>query len=376
MNWHGNRLNERFIYREVDFSDLSEGADIEDVAGGGLDFGAFTDLKASGTLSFFGRRPDDSKLVRVYYTFTDDDGETLDPYCLGTFFVEPRDIANAYTIDGIIEQGSVDLKSVLCALNGDILGMPQTVSEGTNAITAAISECTAHGLKTEAQESSYTLPKDKLFDASDTYSKKVNELLSAAGFRAAMPSAQGSVLFQDATLGTSPVFTFEAGEYSITEPKVTETSNWTDGFNCWKAYYADEDVSLYAEAVITDGTSNSYNRIHRLKTDSLQVDSLSGADASTMLANLMLAVQTKAQDNTGSYEYVKFSHPWIPMELYDCAAVDFGERKWIGNLANRHIDLSVGADTSDELRRPVQGDATIHVKGIDLITGSVTEYDV
>lgn len=375
MSWHGNRLNERFIYREVHFADLTEGADIDDITGGSLDFGAFTDLKASGTLSFFGQRPDDSKLIRIYYAFDDDEGEQ-GPYCLGTFFIEPRDISNAYTLDGIIEQGTVDLKSVLCALNGDILGMPQTVSEGSNAVTAATAECTAHGLKVEAAESSYTLPKDKLFDASDTYAKKVNELLAGAGLRAAMPTASGSISFQESGLPTSPAFAFEAGERSITEPQVVETSNWTDGFNCWKAYYADEEVSLYAEAVITDGANNAYNRIHRLKADSLQVDSLSGADASAMLANLMLAVQTKAQDNAGSYEYVKIRHPWIPLELYDCAAVDFGEKSWSGNLANRHIDLSVGAETEDELRRPVQGNAKIHIKGIDLSTGSVTEYDV
>ena len=377
MNWSGNRLNERFIFREVDFETLQDGADIDDITDGSLDFGAFTDLKASGTLSFFGSKPDESKLVRVYYSFMDDDAETMKPVCLGTFFMQPRDVANAYTQFGIVEQGSIDLLSVLSALNGDVLGRPETVAAGTVAADAAAAECNAHGLQVERErESSYTLPKDRLFDSSDTYAKKTNELLAAAGFRAAMPSARGAVVFQDAGLATSPVFTFEAGERSIIRPNITETNNWTDGSNCWKAYYADEAVSLYAEATITDGTANAANRIHRIKAETMEPDSVSGADASEMLANLMEAVQTKAQDNAGSFEYVKLTHPWVPLKLYDCVAIEYGGKTWRGNVANMHIDLKTGASCDTELRRPIQTAAKIHVRGVNLLTGEESEYDV
>lgn len=172
MNFHGNRANENFIYRRVVFPTYEEAENYDFFTGGEIEISSFSDLKVTGSLNVEGEKlPNLHDMVRIYYEFTDDAGDT-NKYPLATMFVNCA--KPAYNGNKII--ASIDCYSSLYILSAKKVGFPYTVGEGTNALSLALDLTESLDLRCEASPaySSYTLSRPHTFDAGTSYLEIVN----------------------------------------------------------------------------------------------------------------------------------------------------------------------------------------------------------
>ena len=348
MRLTGNRRDETYTYRRVDWATWQEGADIGDVTGGTIELGAFTDLKATCTFAFNGNEaPEQDGLVRIYYGFTDEDGERAE-YMLGTFLIT---YAAVTTTDDRVS-GTCDGYSVLKVLADRKCGMPYTVAAGAYPVAEAAAICASLGLNVaQGDESTYQLATDHTFEPDDSYLTVVNWLLTSANFAAVTPSASGECVLQRQG-GHGVRFAFDAGAYSIMYPSVQTENDWQSTPNVVRAYYEDEACALYAVAKNVSGSKASLgNRGGRELTLYESVSELDGADATAKLANLVTFATAKLQDNSGEIERVKLSHPYVPLTPNDGISVKYGAIDWQGNVTNMRINLAPSTKCETETRR-------------------------
>ena len=290
MRLTGNRADETYTYRRVDWTTWQEGADLGNVVSGSIELGAFTDLKATCSFAFQGgEAPEQDSLVRIYYSFTDEDGES-GQYMLGTFLIA---YANVTQTDDRVS-GTCDGYSVLKVLADRKYGMPYTVAAGAYPINEAVSLITSLGLKAhKGNDSSYQLTSDHTFEPDDSYLTIVNWLLTAAGFAAVTPDAEGVCQIQRPS-AHGVAFAFDAGAYSIMYPSVSTENDWQSTPNVVRAYYEDDTVGMYAYASNDSGSKASLaNRGGRELTLYESVSELDGATHSDMLDNLKAYALTK-----------------------------------------------------------------------------------
>ena len=89
----GNRANETYTYRRVSWPGFTEGADLGNVTAGSVELSAFSDLKATCSFQYEGgTEPSTNDMVRIYYSFDDDNNEHGE-FCIGTFFIGYSDTA-------------------------------------------------------------------------------------------------------------------------------------------------------------------------------------------------------------------------------------------------------------------------------------------
>ena len=348
MNLLGNRANETYTYRRVDWQTWQEGADLGNVTGGSIELGAFTDLKATCSFTFQGgEAPAQDSLVRIYYSFTDEAGERAE-FMLGTFLIAYATVTQ--TDDRV--SGTCDGYSVLKVLNDRKYGMPFTVAAGEQPVAKAVALMESVGLRVEVgEESSYTLANDHTFEPDDSYLTIVNWCLTAADYAAVSPDASG--VCQIAKPSAHGVVAELADDAeSIMYPAVSTENDWQDTPNVVRAYYEDDTVAMYAVAKNMSGSKASLdNRGGRELTLYESVSELDGATHSDMLDNLVAFASQKLLDNSGEIERVSLSHPYIPLLPNDGITVKYGTVDWQGNVTNMRVNLAPATKCDTETRR-------------------------
>ena len=347
MNLLGNRANETYTYRRVDWSTWQEGADLGDVVSGSIELGAFTDLKATCSFSFQGTEaPEQDSLIRVYYSFTDDAGERAE-FMLGTFLIAYSTVTQ--TDDRL--SGTADGYSVLKVLADRKYGMPFTVAAGEQPVAKAVSLMEDLGLRVNVgEESSYALTVDHTFEPDDSYLTIVNWCLTAADYAAVTPDAGGICQVQRPS-AHGVVAEFEADGQSIMYPAVSTENDWQSTPNVVRAYYEDDTCAMYAVASNDSGSKASLdNRGGRELTLYESVSELEGATTADMLDNLKAYALQKLIDNSGEIERVSLSHPYIPLLPNDGITVRYGTVDWTGNVTNLRVSLSPSTKCDTETR--------------------------
>lgn len=372
-NWLGNRANEQYTYRRVKWHPgyADHFAELESygfITGGSVELSAFTDLKATCSFEFEGGTPPDTTdLVRIYYSFDDDDGEHAE-VAIGTFFVSFGDVV--YTRDGdtLKQSGSANGSSTLELLLNRKLGAPYTVDAGTDCVDAAVTIVTGFGLLTNSPTSPGTLTRSAhTFKPDDSWMTVVNWLLTSANYQAVYPDAKGRAILDQYVdpMKREIVMTFRDDGHSIMYPEVGLNNPWYETPNVVRAYYETDDECLAASASLVSGSRASLAaRGNREVTYVLQVDELEGSTQADRLQKLRDIAQQTLIDQNSEIEKVTVTHAFIDdMRPNDAAKVEYSDFEWPGNVTNMGITLSPSTPCKTQLRRFVPNSLTIMVTG-------------
>lgn len=363
MMWEGSRT-ETFVCRRVTFPDWLEREDYPFAVSGGIDLSALSDLRASGTLSFDGEAPPDSgSLMRIYYGFSDENGDRGE-WPLGTFFVNVA----GQDHNGASHSGKAELQSVLKVAAADCYGRTYTVPKGTNAVARARAVIEGLGLRTNKPSCPYTLASEMVFKPDDTWLDIANALLDAAGYAACTPDAYGTVQmlpYIEPDLRQT-VWTFADNDYSIMEPKVSDSSNAGDIPNVYRLTWENEEGSLWACAKNLDPDSPaSYKSRGYWQGMHESVSELDGSNQTQRLANLKALSKRRLLDNTQAIEYVEWSHPWVPVWPGDAVEVTYlaAGRHWRGSVVSMSLSVGDHLSVKSRARRFVHASYDVTVEG-------------
>lgn len=362
MSWLGNRAGERFTYRRVRWTPndpathFSEAEEYGNITRGTIELAAFTDAKASCSFDFEGgTAPDTVDLVRVYYSFTDDGGDS-ENLCLGTFFVNYGDVSYTESGGSLVPSGTVEGESVLSVLLDKKLGAPYTVAAGTDCVAEAQSIIENLGLPTNQPESpAIETQSAYTFEPDDAVITVVNWLLGQAGYRACWPNAYGAVQlapYQDASQ-SEPVATFRDDENSIMLPEVSVENDWASIPNVARLSFANDEEALYAVASLDSGNRASLAaRGGRELTLQEEISDLQGATQADRIAELEALAVQRLTDNSREIERVTLQHALIPgIEPNASIAVDYSGTVWTGSVTNVSISLETSAPCTTKTRR-------------------------
>lgn len=351
MIYDGYR-REAFAFRRVTWPGFQEAEDYQMFTGGSISLSALSELRAQGSLEFAGESlPDEHDLVRVYYRFTDELGETAQ-FALGTFFLNVGDP----TYEGGEVSGSVDLESVLrVALKGKY-GRYYTVKAGTNAVSKAAQIIESLGLRTNKPTSSYRLARDVVYEPDQCWLDIVNDLLGMAGYASAWPDAYGVVQMAPYVEPTArePSWLFDDGERSIMLPEVVVTDNTEDTVNAVRLTYQTEEESLWAAAINNDRNSEASIVCKGYEvTHNETVSELAGDTKAERQENLKAKARTMLMDKSSGVEHVKWRHPWVPLAPNDAAGIDYlmASLNWRGAITSQEIDIGDHCEVESDARR-------------------------
>lgn len=364
MRWGGNRHAEKWTFRSVEWPSMAEGKDVWQITGGSANLGAFTDLKATGTVDFKGTEPmERGNLVRVYYGFTDDDGESTERVVM-TGFVQFGSTEHR----GALKSGTAELRGVLCVLADDKPGRPYVVSAGTNAVGKAKQVAEERGLRVNATPSSYTLANEHVFDTDTSYLGIVNWLLDAAGYSGAFPDAMGTVQMVPYIEPTrrEPTWRFADDGASAMKPTISDSDNSADTPNVARAWYEDDTCGLFAEATNIDPRNEaSVAVLGRVNPIFVDVTELAGADATAKLANLKALVKKTLLDNSTHIRYVEVPCLYVPVEVNDCIEVEYARAgvSFLGGVTAIDVDFTRGAPCVVKARHLLKPDFETSVDG-------------
>lgn len=174
--------------------------DLPVVHGGTITRNDDTRIKESAEVELMDSYDFGPNLVRVFLDAEWDDGATVE-VPLGTFIpvVPSRSVSNGRS------KHSVKMYGRLQELLDDSFSSPVTVPSGTNAVAYAASVCRGVGLEVIADASDYVTTNVRMYgvgadqnnsEVGTTKLDCVNDLLSLAGFRAAMTDEMGRVLLR------------------------------------------------------------------------------------------------------------------------------------------------------------------------------------
>ena len=373
-DWYGNRRREKYTFRRVAWdwdgsqagpSHLAEGADYGNVTGGSVSLAAFTDAKASCSFDFIGGTPPDTTdLVRIFYSFKDDDGQTGE-MVLGTFFVEYGSTVYEAANGSLIAKGTVQGTSVLAALINRKLGAPYTVEAGTDAIASADALVKGLGLKTNDPQGSYAINAPHTFEADDSYLTVVNWLLSSANYRAAYPSAAGTVIIEKPEDNRKLAAVFKDDEQSIMLAEVTQENDWQATPNVARLNYQSDEESLYAVAYNRSGSRASLDaRGGRELTYVETITELEGETQQDRIDALEAMAKQRLIDQSSEIEKATLTHALVDgMRPNDPVAIEYSGRTWSGNVVNMEIRLEASTPCTTKLRRFVDNNLTITTEG-------------
>lgn len=360
IDLYGNRANETYTYRLVDWDTWQEGEDLGSVVSGSVELSAYSDLKASMKMEWRGDAPPRGSIVRVYYSFDDDAGEHAE-YAIGTFLVSYT--SSTYEDGGasLVSSGTADGYSVLKVLKDRLLGMPVSVDAGEQPVAKAVEAMQSVGLRVNvAEESSYALSSGHTFEPSDSMLAYVNWCLTAAGYQAVSPDAYGicQVAPYMEPSRRAVVASFADDENSIMYPEVGEDNDWRGTPNVVRVYYEDESIAMYAAARNVSGSlsslaSNGMREITRYESVS-EAEDLAALEAHALKVLL---------DNSNEIERVKFAHPYVPITAFDAVRIDYSDRSWSGNVQNMSVRLSPSTKCETTLRRFVSPAIVTEVEG-------------
>lgn len=343
---------------------MEEGADLWQVTGGSLSLGAFTEIKATGSISYKGTEvPGDGGLVRVYYSFEDGSGESVSrPLC--TCFIE----LGEETRTGALSEGDADMRSVLAVMADSGPGVPYAVAAGEDPVARAASIARGLGLTVNATESGYRLGSQHVFDPDAGWLEIVDWLLTAAGYGSCYPDAMGTVQMHPYTEPSEriPTWWFRDDGKSAMKPGVKRSDNRAGIPNAVRYWYEDETCGLFAEAVNTDSRSAaSVPSMGRTVSLREEAEELQGTDAAGKLASLKEAAHGKLVDNSTMIEYLEVPCMYVPVEPNDCVGVDVASSgiSFVGGVTSVEVGFGMGAPTTVRIRRLLRPDFEVSVSG-------------
>jgi len=366
LNWNGNRHNEGYTFKRVEWPNFQEHESYDYVTKGSVEYSTEADLKVTGSFDFEGYDvPDPNDLVRVYYSFTDDSGlAAYEP--IATLFVNYASLNYEDTLKGIKASGSLEGSSVLKVLQDKIAALPYTVKMNTNAVYEADDIIRDAGLQTNLEASGFVLTVDKTFDSGTTYLEIVNWLLTTAGYAEAYPDGNGTVqLISTATIQSRAVKqTFKNNEQSIMYPEVEEANDWQETPNVVRLLYNTDDACIAAEAVNVTGSRASLDaRGNREKTYFEEISDVGDGTKVTLLKEL---AEKTLKEQSCDVEYVTLSHAFVPIEILDLISIEYSDMKWSGLADNISIELEPSTKTQTKIKRTLYEDI--------VITSSATVY--
>lgn len=364
MSWEGDRLHERFTFRRVSWPSMAEGEDFWQIVGGRASLGAFTDIKASGTISYKGTSvPDGGDLVRVYYSFTDSLGERVERV-ICTCFVELGEESHA----GALVEGDADLRGVLAVLADDGPGMPHTVAAGADPVALAAGIATGLGLRVNATASPYRLGSQHVFDPQDSWLDVVNWLLTAADYGSCYPDPMGTVQMHPYVEPTErePSWWFRDDGRSAMKREVRRSDNRAGTPNSVRYWHEDDSCGIFAEAVNVDPRSAASTTVlGRTVSMREEVEELSGSTAQAKLESLKSAARKKLLDNSTRIEYLEVPCMYVPVEPNDCVGAEVGRSgiSFVGGVTSVEVGFDRGAPTTVRMRRLIRPDFEAKVTG-------------
>ncbi|MBQ9041413.1 MAG: hypothetical protein IJ111_01195 [Eggerthellaceae bacterium] len=343
---------------------MAEGDELWQITGGNVSLGAFTDLKASGSIDYKGATvPDGGNLIRVYYSFSDESGESVTrPIC--TCFVDLGDDTHT----GSFVEGSAELRSVLAVLADDGPGKPYVAAAGANPVSLAADIAKSLGLRVNVTPSSYRLAGSHICDPDETWLGVVNWLLAAAGYSSVYPDAMGTVQMHPYVEPTkrSPSWWFRDDGESAMKVSVTHSDNKSGIPNAVNLWYEDETCGIAAKAVNTDDRSSASTVVlGRTISMRVEVDEIAGNSVSEKLANLKQEAKKQLIDNSTLIEKLEIPCMYVPIEPNDCVGVEWEEAgiDFIGGCTAMDITCALGAATVVKIRNLLPPDFEVTVSG-------------
>lgn len=371
-DWHGNRSNERFTYKRVKWAPGQVGhfGEMESygfITKGSVELAAYTDLKASASFEFEGGTPPDTTdLVRIYYSFDDDNGRHAET-AIGTFFVSYGDIEYAHGTQAV-QRGSVTGVSTLSVLLNKQVGFPYTVPAGVDCVDMANYIVEGLGLPTNSPDSPGTLTQTShVFEPDDSYITVVNWLLTSANYQAVWPDAFGTVMivpYVDPE-ARAVVESFADDGESVMLPVVSVENDWSETPNVVRLCYQSDDECLIASASMLSGSRVSLAaRGNREVTLYEQVDELGGETQADRISNLEQMARKKLINNTSEIEKVGMTHAFLPsIRPNDAIEIQYADMTWKGNVTNMDIDLETSIPCQTKIRRFVPNSLVIETDG-------------
>lgn len=364
VDYNGNRHDEKYTYKRVSWANWAEHENYPYITAGSIEIAANSDLKITGSFDFEGNKlPNTSDMLRVYYDFTDDNGEHAH-VALATLFVSFAELEHADTIKGLKSKGTLDGASTLKVLQQKIYGAPFTVTANTNAIYKAVTLIKSCGLNVEYTPDITVLSSDHTFDSGATYLDIVNWLCNTAGYNPATPDAYGTIQLQPYTdtVNQSDAVVFTNDDNSIMYPDVNVANDWQSTPNVVRLLYNTDKACIIAEARNESGSRASLDaRGGREQTYYEETSELpEGANRLTSLVDL---AESKLKTLSCDVEYVTISHAYRPLVPYQLVTVNYSNMTWNGTLDTLSIDLAPATKCQSKIKRELYDNILVSKSG-------------
>lgn len=344
MDWYTSRSNEHWLFTYVNPRTMQDSGVYENGVDCTYEYSFFTELKASGTLSFIGFPPAEDRYLRVYYCATDDHGDSVQE-AVGTFRVEaqsPTWKRDVNTLTGKVvvdpyQDGEVSLLSILKVLDDKVYGMPYTVKAGVGAVAKAKQLAESLGLSVYADDSGYVMPCDITYEPDKTYLYIINDLLARAGFSSAFPDSYGYVRYKKYVdpIKRGSVLNFSDDGNGVLYDGVTVENDFRETPNVVAMCYEGEDFTVWAKATNVD-PEHKASTLHRAELTLYEAwaNTQEGQTAQQVLNEMQAACDIKLVENSADITYIDISHGLIPENLQDGSTVEYAGQTWEGSVTN------------------------------------------
>lgn len=363
INWIGNRYREQYEYVKVSWQNWNEIGVYDYITGGSVELSASSELKATGDFTFQGTAlPDVNNLLRVYYSFYDDQNN-YERKPIATFFISYGDVNMLSTSAGIVSSGNITASSMLVLLQKPLTGRPYTIKKNSNAIYIAQKIVRDHGLNVDFTPDSTIVSADHTFTAGTSYLEIVNWLCKVADYRQAHTDEYGTVLLKPKReiLQNDSVWTFKNNNDSIMYPEVQETNNWQETPNVVRLLYATDNACAIAEAKNITGSKTSLEANGNREITTFE--EIGEVGKGKILTKLINMAEKKLLDVSCDTEYVTFSHAWIPINVFDIVTINYATKSWFGNVDTMSIQLSPSTKTQTKIRRDLYDNIVVSKTG-------------
>lgn len=308
-----------------------------------------TSTYESASIDYVGSIDVGIDLIRIYLDAVFTDG-SVESVALGTFVASTP----SATLNGGLATGSADLYGRLKELYDDDFDTPYAVTQGTNAVQAAMAICKEVGLEVIADDSDYTLSATWVFgtgsngeDDPDNKLAAVNKLLDAAGFNSAKTDPYGRVIMtRYKEPSKRPIaWEFIEGASARFLSEVKRTYDVSEIANVVHCDYTSQDDTIRGTAVDSAPESpySTVNVGRRIVKRYTYNDLPEGNTAAQMQANANTRAQTLMDTERSVIYKVEFDHVYAPVTVGDAITMQYTTAGVTKNLAIRTQDIELGA---------------------------------
>lgn len=354
--------------REVLATEETDTADSQEmftVTAGSLTYDFSTDTKVSGKVTVaYGSaaagegfmRSLQTSYIRLYANKAGGKGKKLVATCLPSV----KDMENT---EGVVFQGSIELKSTLCALTENQL-RKTTLKKGTNLykrfkLYAANYACTGlTSVKTDigAAQKKLTLGKNKSFDAGTSTYEVMSFIAKKLGCYITV-DATGRIFLKSKSKGASKHrFSDAPGKALRLTSSITVTDNGTPTNRCLCYYerteskkvtrYWGKPVRLASSDVNSKASIGRHiTKVQRVDEEELKQKGASMKSAASIRGKLTLIAKEQLRDDAEKNYSYKFKCPYVDtMRLRDRATVSIGPYDYSVRISAFDIDLLAGCE--------------------------------